>query len=610
MRNRPSAFLARTLFLAASGCVGTIGEVGDPPPGDSPPPPVVTATEGATSGPSATPSLPAPLPPADALAACKTPPASRDLPLRRLSARQFVNNINAAIGFLIPAKAATIITEVKNAVTAFPADAATPPDSFGALGFTRADQLMSQRQADAHHEAAVAVGRALTSAPDRLQALFGTCAVDTNRDDDVACAAAALRRWGPRVLRAPLAADDAAFFAGAADPRRGGTTSRAGFADVLALLFASPPFLFHLEGGADDPAAPAARLDPYELASRLSFQLTDGPPDDELWTAALDGSLLVDGVYAAQVQRLLASPGAIRVRDLFFDEWLGLSARTPDPLAKIPFSEGWKAFVKPVEAQLKGAREEMIEDVLEMARAAVAQKRPVRELLTNRQSFARKPWVAGVYGAPAWDGIAPPAAPASAAYVGLLTRPAFTASGELDTHPITKAVRIRTQLYCDPVPAPPAGLSMQSERPKTPQSTRQKIEALTEQPDTVCAACHASLINPLGFATENFDGLGRERTTEAVYEGAALRAQVPVSTRTALGDGAAAVAADLLRSGTFESCFATQYFRFATAKRQEGPDDACRVSALAAVAKGGASVEELIKALVMAPDFRRRALPR
>ena len=54
-------------------------------------------------------------------------------------------------------------------------------------------------------------------------------------------------------------------------------------------------------------------------------------------------------------------------------------------------------------------------------------------------------------------------------------------------------------------------------------TTREVVEALTEMPGTTCAGCHATLINPLGFATENFDALGRFRTEQRLFDATGKR---------------------------------------------------------------------------------------
>lgn len=543
------------------------------------------------------------------LPACREETLSKDLPLRRLSRRQFTNNLKAAIELLVPGRAEAILQSVAKRFEDHPHDAAVSPNSFGAFGFTRADQIMSQQQADNHFAIATDLATALASQAAHLEAVFGGCATDSDRGNDVTCAATGIQRWGSRLLRMPLGENDIGFFAQAAAADRGGNKESEGFADVLTLMLSSPSFFFHVEGGAADPKDAKSRLQAHELASRLAFNLTDAPPDAELWAAAASGEILNDGVYKDHVMRLVSSEAAVATRDVFFDEWFGLSGHTPNLLDKVSTSKAWAELTKTMRPQAN-SHGAMIDDVLMMARAEATANAPVNNLLTNRNAYARDAWLAGLYEVNPWDGGSVVPHPAAPARSGLLTRPAFTASGDVDTRPIQKGTRIRNALLCDHVPSPPPGAAQPIPPPdrENPQTTRQLVAALTEQPSTPCRSCHMELINPLGFMTENFDGLGRERNKESVFlpDGEFL-ADVDIDTETVFGENAAALQSQMVESGKFSVCFARQLFRFSSSKAQEvDADDGCVLRGMMDRSLNGDGILDVMAAYALSENFKRR----
>ena len=191
----------------------------------------------------------------------------------------------------------------------------------------------------------------------------------------------------------------------------------------------------------------------------------------------------------------------------FFGQWFVLEelARL-DALASTP---QFAAFAGD-ELPRPETRAAVLDDVYGMVRWVVAEGGTLSDLLGERRSFARDPLAAALYGAPVWDGQAEPPLPTSSARAGLLTRVAFLASGVQHTRPILKGLLIRNTLLCEPIEPPPGNAAATPIETDGTLTTREAIEALTET-NPACAGCHATLINPLGFATENFDSLGRER---------------------------------------------------------------------------------------------------
>jgi hypothetical protein len=213
-----------------------------------------------------------------------------------------------------------------------------------------------------------------------------------------------------------------------------------------------------------------------------------------------------------------------------------------------------------------------------------------------------------------WDGTSAPAAlPAERA--GLLTRAAFLSTGTANTRPVMKGLRIRNGLLCDSVPPPPNNANAMPLPLSPDDTTREVLEKLTQQPGTACASCHATMLNPLGFATENFDSLGRHRTMQTLYDadGGVLGSK-PVDTtsvpQVALGDstpstGILDVTRQIGESGKLDSCFARQYFRFTFRRPEVVQADGCALKALDEGARAG-TLAEALKAAALRPEFKSR----
>ena len=135
-----------------------------------------------------------------------------------------------------------------------------------------------------------------------------------------------------------------------------------------------------------------------------------------------------------------------------------------------------------------------------------------------------------------------------------------------------KGVFLRQNILCDTIPPPPPGANAKPPELGPGMTTRESVEALTEMPGTVCAGCHSTAINPLGFATEGFDALGRFRTSSACSTPPARRPARSRSTPTSRPAGrrrrhdADSTPAELMSlivaSGKVEACLSRNYFRF------------------------------------------------
>jgi hypothetical protein len=259
---------------------------------------------------------------------------------------------------------------------------------------------------------------------------------------------------------------------------------------VYVAVLTSPEFLF-LPAPTEDEA----------LASRLSYWLWNGPPDENLLTAARDGSLRRPETLRAQVDRLLSDPRAERFTQDFARQWLELGRldeTNPDPLLypEYRFLLG-QGVADETPAFL---RELIVQDL--PARALV---KPGFAMLTQR--LAEHYGISGVTGVE----VRKVALPADSLRGGLLGQASIhklTANGTT-TSPVKRGVWVSDRLLDDPAPPPPPGISAVDPDTRGTTTVREQLTKHRSDPD--CAACHAKIDAP-GFALEAFDPVGGLRS--------------------------------------------------------------------------------------------------
>lgn len=273
---------------------------------------------------------------------------------------------------------------------------------------------------------------------------------------------------------------------------------------VLSML-QSPSFLYIVEVGEPDPDDPERRrLGPYELASRLSFFLTDTTPDEELMAVARDGTLAQSSVRQAQAARLLETPAARDTVQRRFSEFLALDQldeATKDPGVYPEF-----------DALLRSAMAEELQRVVDDV--VFQREGDLRDVVVGSQTVVDES-LAALYGL---GDVPPPGVWESRSLppnrAGFLTSGAFLtiASQEVRTSPSQRGAFIKRHLLCEPLEAHAPEIPDQlPDLIDASQTTREALESATaEEP---CGSCHRSF-DPLGFALEAFDAIGRDRPTE------------------------------------------------------------------------------------------------
>jgi len=271
---------------------------------------------------------------------------------------------------------------------------------------------------------------------------------------------------------------------------------------ALERLLVSPEFLFRIERDPEDvaPGAPY-RVGDLELASRLSFFLWSSIPDDELLGRAIDGTLGDPAVLEAQVQRMLADRRSRALVDNFAEQWLYLrdvEAKEPDPGFFPGFDENLRqAFQRETEL--------FIDSVLR-------EDRRVSDLLTADYTFVNER-LAKHYGIPHVYGSHFRRVPLDGtARRGLLGQGGILTltSYATRTSPVLRGKWILENLLASPPPPPPPDIPALAERTDDGAALSMRDAMERHRANPACASCHAQM-DPLGFALENFDAVGRWR---------------------------------------------------------------------------------------------------
>jgi hypothetical protein len=536
---------------------------------------------------------------------------------RKLSGTQYRNTLRDLMAFALrdAGAAATVMNALAPTLGRLPEDERqkVPQDLHGS--YRRLDQDVEQTHVDVAYEVALTVASNLTTTA-RMATVVGACATDTNTANDADCLTQFVQRFGERALRRPLAADEVTLYKGLYGLTPG--SDPLGYADVIAGLLTAPQFLYHVEHG--EAAVPGKantfKLSAFELANRLSYQFWETMPDEALFTAARSGALLMPDTYTREVDRLFKDSRTRAVIDDFFRDWLKL-----EDLKPLDTRNGDATFKTFAGADLpKGTlRSQMIDDTLDLARY-YAWLRPgtFDDLLITNLSFARGADLPRMYGVAAWDGTAMPAAFPAGVRPGLLTRAAQLATGSANTRPIMKGVFVRENILCDEIPPPPDNAAANAPDLDSKLSTRQVVERITEMAGTACIACHGQLINPIGYATENFDALGRVRMDQRLFDDkgvevgrAALDTRsVPqiVSGDMTASKGAADLVNLIISSGKAHACFARHYFRFTFARWEDLAADGCVLERLRQLLVKKGPLADVLREVALTPEFQQRVI--
>lgn len=508
---------------------------------------------------------------------CQTPQPGA-APLRRLSNAEYKNTLK------------DLFAGVDGVAKAIDSVVATFPPETESLGFRNnaafltVGSLVAQKFLDAAEQVAAVAARAP-----------GLVACNPEEKGDVECAREFIRDFGAKAYRRPLGEDEvqryeARFLAGA-----DGHSFEDGIEWVLFSMLQSPHVLYRVEFG-EPSKEQVTEPTPYEMASRLSYLVWQSQPDAELWRAAEANELSTPEQIEKQVRRMLADPKSERLLD-YFDQWLDtdlLSSMKRDPKV-------YPGLADDLPDLLYQETRTFIRSLFENPKGSLS------ELFTANYSYLNGP-LAKHYGIEGVSGdkfvkVEMPGRSGILTQGMLLTRDKATR-----TSIVKRGLKVRTDLLCELVPAPPNNVNLDLEGLGSDLTQRERLELHREQPG--CRGCH-DLIDPLGVVFESFDAVGRFRTEDE--QGKPVDTSSTI-TRTLDIDGPVANAAELgqrlAQSEEARACYVLQNFRFFFG-RDATEADRCSMASLAiAFRENNFSLSELVVALTRTDAFRYRPVTR
>jgi uncharacterized protein DUF1592/uncharacterized protein DUF1595/uncharacterized protein DUF1588/uncharacterized protein DUF1585/uncharacterized protein DUF1587 len=444
----------------------------------------------------------------------------------------------------------------------------------GTTDFTNNERLLVvDARGFADFEAAAEAAAALATGS---ESALGALSAETTREGFV-------RVFGKRAFRRPLTADEEVKYQQVFT--QGEALYGTGFANgaslVIRAMLQSPQFLYRSElGPAGEP------LNAYELSAKLSFWLLDTTPSDALLDAAGAGKLDSIDALEATARQMLRDPRARDVMRDFHEQLYDLDSPWPESWAGVPeYTDGLHA--------------ELVESSYRFFDEMFTQDHGLREILTSERAFVG-PNLAPFYGLmPAPSALeARELGPSRVGY--FMQVPFLLLHGlERDPHSIRRGTAVQRSVLCRNLGVP--AILLRPIPPLAPKQTnRQRISTLT---DSCGFKCHHDYINPLGFAFENFDGLGQERQTD---NGSPIDTSGTYPFAEGVKDFADAreLMTILSNSAKAHTCYAKKITGYAL-QRDIVERDSAFVESLGKVSRSE-SIKELIISLIKAPAFRVR----
>jgi hypothetical protein len=322
--------------------------------------------------------------------------------------------------------------------------------------------------------------------------------------DELECARTILSKTVRRAYRRPVTEMERDRLLGFYTRERGkGASFDAGIETALAFMLVSPQFLFRFEREAENvPPGGIYRVSDLELASRLSFFIWSSIPDDQLLDLAVKGTLRNPGVLERQVKRMLSDPRARALGSNFAGQWLylrNLRSQVPDPDVFPDFDDNLRQG-------LQRETEMLFESI-------VLEDRSALDLLRADYTFVNER-LARHYGIPSVYGNQFRRVTVKDEHRrGLLGQGSILTltSYANRTSPVNRGKYVLTNILGTPPPPPPVNVPPLDEKPGKALTMRDRMAQHRDNP--ACSGCHR-LMDPIGLALENFDGIGRWRTAD------------------------------------------------------------------------------------------------
>lgn len=316
-----------------------------------------------------------------------------------------------------------------------------------------------------------------------------------------------LGRFAKRAFRRRVAREEMKLWEKYLDARHGENSDWGeAIIETMTAMLASPDFLYLRED--------EGKLNPYQLASRLSYFFWSTMPDEELFSLATSGKLTEPGVLKKQIMRLFEDERSQRFSDSFVNQWLSLKTLGTMP----PDSKRFRFYNGDLESAMLAETRQFFGHVLQ-------ENRSVREFIDSDYTFLNKR-LADLYNIPFnergkngggksnegdKEKLVLSKLPRNSGRGGILGQASMLTltSNGVETSPVERGVWVLEHFLGNPPPPPPKEVPALVPDQNGAESVRQLLEK--HRSDSACMTCHRQ-IDPLGFALEAYDPVGRLRT--------------------------------------------------------------------------------------------------
>lgn len=424
-----------------------------------------------------------------------------------------------------------------------------------------------------------------------ISSFFGSCATSTSFTKT--CFDAFLAAKGPQIFRSALNTDDNASLWSVVT-QAGAVTDQLKI--LVQLLYGDARFLFHLELGEGAPDANGMiKLTSYEVANRIAFGLTGAPPTGSLWTDATQNKLTTIAAVSAQVDSLSQSPEfRSRVID-FVKYYVGAESTGTAPTTVTEFMSGLNG------TGLESAATNEFNNYVDYI--VFSMNGSLKDLYSSRAAFPGTQPLATIMGTNVWTSGQPMMANN---YVGILTRPYMNLIANPNLKLVQRGKRIRINMLCTDVPQPSAAdlaaRPLLSDADLINLNRRDYIDKATLA-SASCIVCHSKM-NQLGYATENYDSIGRFITTERIYNSSSVKvAEHPVvsSSKPAITETDSRVFANvdefqnaLTDSDVMHQCLSRKAYQFLQRVPDDISKDSCRLNKMDTLIKQNKPIKQFI----------------
>jgi len=521
-------------------------------------------------------------------------------PMLKLTNREFRNSLNVLLDEFSPtlksdAQLITLISQL-------------PSDLVMSDRDTNKEQarLVTQDVVARYFEVALRAGALIGGQSTALQNYPGTSGCLAQAAVTQACLRLFVREFASRAFRRPLSSQEGNALADSLYDASLTTPDLVQLATTAVVQM--PDFLYKAyDTGIVNPADNnLLNLTAHELASKISFFITGSPPDATLRSLATSGQILNSATLAQEVDRLFNLPAAQDMVQRLFRESYGYDVHD---------SFQYSALVLDGQSTTN-LQSAMIQELDQFfATTVLTGNGTFQELLTSRQAQIGNAALAQLYGSATGSVILP------ANRAGFLNRASMLSkrSGNYSSS-IKRGLKVLEHVLCEEVgpPPPDAPMNVGDPNPNQLRTTRERTAQSTEQPGSSCIACHARM-NPLGYAFEGFDSLGRTRMVERIFnpDGSMILGSLPVNTQATSSELAPTpvtsassqeMSATLGNSDKAMMCFVKHLKKFESRVAPVANDNCQMNSALSTLYGSNGSqgsVKAAIRSFILSDEFRR-----